>query len=179
VARTLEDAYRSVRRGSVAVLPVGVGGLELGIPLENVHYVLHQLPTRPLPFGPPYLRETFDFGGDPVCVLDLAEALGVRHSEPILNRKLIVVIHEHLTLALCVDSVRDPEEFPPHDVVTRQRLGGTDHGALPRVLSAIVRSAHGMLPVVDAVAFLSPGMLDVLSQALSSPGADAVAPEVP
>jgi len=167
VARTLEEARQKVRRGSLAVLMMGIGGMELGIALENVHQVLAQLPTRPLPFGPPYLRETFDLGDEPVCVLDLARALGVEHRVPLVDRRLVVMRHEQLLVALCVDAVRDPEEFLAQDVVLRERLGGTDHGRLARVLRAVVRSGRGSLAIVDPLALLSPDLIAEVSSALT------------
>jgi chemotaxis signal transduction protein len=159
--------------------------MELGIALENVHQVLAQLPTRPLPFGPPYLRETFDLGDEPVCVLDLARALGVEHRVPLADRRLVLMRHEQLLVALCVDAVRDPEEFLAQDVVLRERVGGTDHGRLARVLRAVVRrrcevpddaakslardggSGRGSLAIVDPLALLSPDLIAEVAAALS------------
>ncbi len=168
VARTLDEAHQKSRRGSLAVLMMKVGGIELGIALTDVHEVLAQLPTRPLPFGPPYLRETFDLGDEPVCVLDLAAALSVSHVALLQDRRLVVMKHGRLFLALCVDAVRDPEEFVAADVVLPGQLGGTGHGELSRVLSAVVRSGRGSLAIVNPAALLSPDLLRDLGQALSS-----------
>lgn len=170
VARTLEEAQRRVRREGMVILAVGAGGAEIGLPLESVQQVLHQLPTRRLPFGPPYLRETFDLGGDPVGVLDLAAALGLEHTERLVDRKLVVLEYEHLRLALCVDWVRDPEEFPAIDVIAAGRVGGALHGALAHVLRAIVRTPRGPLAIVDPAALLYPERLGRLSAALASAG---------
>src|SRR5260370_27930925 len=124
VARTLEEAHQKGRRGSLAVLMMKAGSIELGVPLNDVYHVLPQLPTPPLPFGPPYLRETFDLGDEPVCVLDMAAALSVSHEVPLLDRRLVVMKHGRLLLALCVDTVRDPEEFVAAEVVLPEQLGG-------------------------------------------------------
>jgi CheY-like chemotaxis protein len=168
VARTLEDVGRKARSGSLAVLSVEVGTQGFGVPLASVLTVLHELPTRPLPFGPPFLRETFDYGSRPVCVLDLGRALGERYREAIEDRKLVVMEHGELLLALRVDTVKDPEEYLATDIVRQQALGGTEHGDLPRVLYAMARSAKGSMPIVDPRALLSAGLLSELAEALSS-----------
>ena len=152
-------------RRDLAVLMVSVADVELAVPLENVRQVLPQLATRPLPFGPAYLAETFDFGDEAVGVLDLAVALGVEHRAALLDRRLIVVRHEGLLLALSVDEVRDPREFSADDVMPADRLGGAAH--VSRVLRAIVRTADGSLPVVDPAALLSPELVRDLARALA------------
>jgi len=168
VARTLEEAHQKSRRGSLAVLMMKAGNIELGIPLNDVYQVLAQLPTRPLPFGPSYLRETFDLGDEPVCVLDMAAALSVSHAVPLQDRRLVLMRQGRLLLALCVDTVCDPEEFVAADVVLPEQLGGTGHGELARVLSAVVRSGRGSLAVVNPATLLSPDLLRELGLALSS-----------
>ena len=173
VARTLEEFNQKARSGSLAALPMSVGSLEFAVPLANVLTVLNQLSTRPLPFGPPHLREMFDYGSRPVCVLDLGRALGERFQEPFQDRKLVVMVHEHLLVALRVDVVNDPEEYLATDMVRRSDLGGTEHGGLPQVLYAIARSAKGSVPIVDPRALLVPKLLSELSAALSSAMAHA------
>ena len=156
--RGLGDATRTVQDGvmeSLAVLVVSAGGVELGIPLASVREVLPQLPTRMLPFGPPYLREMFDWGDRPVCVLDLAVALGVPKKSAFQDRRLVVLVHEDTPLALSVDAVHDPEEISPSDVTPRRLLGGAGHAHLADVLCAVIRRARGSLAVVDPTAFLS------------------------
>ncbi len=168
VARTLEAAQQERRRGCLAVLMLHVGPMELGVPLAAVHLMLPQLPTRPLPFGPEYLCETFDLGEQTVCVLDLARALGVEHRAPLAQRKLVTLRHDHLLLALCVDGVCDPLEFFPQDVILRERLGGTDHGRLRQVLHALVRTDDKSVAIVDPVALLSADLIRELGVALAS-----------
>jgi len=177
VARTLEEAHQKGRLGSLAVLMMKAGNIELGIPLNDVYQVLPQLPTRPLPFGPPFLRETFDLGDEPVCVLDLAAALGVSHAARLQDRRLVVMRSAHLLLALCVDAVGDPEEFLATDVVSPEQLGGSAHGSLPRVLYALVRSRRGSLAIVNPAALLSPDLLGELGPVLSSVAGASARPE--
>jgi CheY-like chemotaxis protein len=168
VARTLEEVGRKARSGSLAVLRVGVGSQGFAVPLAGVLTVLHEVPTRPLPFGPHFLRETFDYGSRPVCVLDLGRALGERYREPLQDRKLVLMKHEDLLLALRVDAVHDPEEYLASDIVRQAAFGGAEHGELPRVFHAMARTANGSVPIVDPCALLSPKLISELAEALSS-----------
>ncbi len=161
VARTLEEAQQKGRRGSLAVLMMRVASTEFGVPLDNVEHVLAQLPTRPLPFGSAHLHQA-------VCVLDVAEALGVEHLVPLVDRRLVVVRHEGLLLALSVDEVRDPMEFSPHDVILADRLGGARHGNLSRVLRAMVRIDRRSLAIVNPAALLTPDLLEELTRFLAA-----------
>jgi CheY-like chemotaxis protein len=167
VARTLDQAQEKGRRGSLAVLMVRVGSIELGVPLENVQQVLPQLPTRLLPFGPTYLRETFDLGDEPVCVLDLAVALGVDRRVPLLDRKLVVLRHAGVLLSLSVDTVPDPLEFLPRDVISPDRFGGAAPGELARLLRAVVRSEKGPLAVVNPAALLTTDLVQDLRRVVA------------
>jgi CheY-like chemotaxis protein/chemotaxis signal transduction protein len=177
VARTLEEAQQRGRRGSLTVLPACAGHVELAIPLDSVQQVLAQLPTRPLPFGPEFLCEMFDLGDQPVGVLDLALALGTRHRCELQDRRLVLVRRDRLLLALCVDTIRDPEEYMASAVLSPDQFGGAEHGPLSRVLRAVVRSTRGPLAVVDPMAFLSAELLRDLDGALSSVTRGAAAPE--
>jgi hypothetical protein len=106
--------------------------------------------------------------------------LGVERRVALVDRRLVVMSHEHLMLALSVDTVRDPEEFLAQDVTLAARFGGAQHGELARVLRAIVRSARGSLAVVEPLALLSQSMVAELVVALTSQpmnGAPAVAPQ--
>jgi CheY-like chemotaxis protein/chemotaxis signal transduction protein len=155
VARVLEESRRALAVGGLAVLAMTAGGLEFAVPLEGVRTVLPQVATRPLLLGPRYLREVFELGGEPVFVLDVALRLGVEHAQPVQERKLVVVGRDQVQLALCVDEVRDPEEFTPEEIVMHDLLGGAEHGLLAAALIAMAKTARGPLPVVDPAAFLS------------------------
>jgi len=169
VSRVLEEAQREKQRASLAVVFVSVGAQELGIPIECVRSVLHQIATRPLPVGPSYLSEFVEVHGEPVLVLDLARRLGLDHAQPLEERQLVMVEMGGLQLALCVDRVRDPEEIGPSDLVRRERLGGADHGPLQAALLGMARTPRGPLPLIDPSALVSRKLLRELSQAIGSP----------
>lgn len=155
VGKVMELTRRAAQQGGLAVLCLTVGDLEFAVPLGGVRTVLPQLETRHLPLGPHYLSQVFELGGEPVFVLDVALRLGVAHAQPLAERKLVVIGAGDVQLALCVDQVRDPEEFAPEEVVSAGRLGGSQLGQLGNALLAMVKTARGPLPVVDPQAFLS------------------------
>ncbi|MDP9151068.1 MAG: response regulator [Myxococcota bacterium] len=167
VARVLDEDRRLAHAGDLPVLVLGVGVLEIGIPLDPVREVLPQPLTQTLPVGPEFLSEIFDYRGTPVLVLDLATRLGLRHSERLEERKLIVVEIFERRLALSVDRVREPESFGAPDVLSRARIGGADH----TLLIAIVKTRHGPVPVIDPIALLSQERLDRLGEVLTYPPA--------
>jgi CheY-like chemotaxis protein/chemotaxis signal transduction protein len=166
VERVLEDARAEARAGNVAALFVSVGNVEVGLPLDSVRNVMHQTATQPLALGPSYLAEMIELHGVPVAVLDLARRLGVEHAQPLLERKLVVVEREKALIALCVDDVRDPEELSASDVTPRERLGGSEHGALKDALLGVARTARGPLPLIDPRALLSRELLRKLASGL-------------
>jgi len=166
VERVLAQARAEARAGNVAVLFVTAGSIELGLPLDCVHTVLHQTATRPLPMGPAYLSEMITLHGEPVAVLDLARRLGVQHVMPVLGRKLVVIAHNGARLALCVDDVRDPEELLATDVTPREKLGGAEHGSLQEALLGVARTPRGLLPLIDPCALVSRELLKKLAAGL-------------
>jgi CheY-like chemotaxis protein len=162
VGRVLDEAARDRRRGSLQCLFVWVGGTEVALPLDAVRLVLPYPATRSVPTGPAWLCEAVELHDEPVLVLDLALRLQQAHTEHVVDRKLVVVRRQALDVALSVDRVRDPEEIPAEDVLPRDRVGGTAHGALPDTLVAMVRTPRGTLPVIDPLALLDPGLLERL-----------------
>ena len=162
----LEDAERAARFGSLAALFVRAGPLELALPLESVESVAPQVATQPLPLGPPYLCEQIELQGAPVCVLDLCRRLGVEHTSRLEDRQLVIVRHGRLRLALCVDSVRNPEELPRESVLAASAIGGANLGALQEALRAVVRTARGHIPVIEPRALVSRTLLEELVRAL-------------
>jgi CheY-like chemotaxis protein len=170
VNETLTRALARQRSGGLAVLFLSTAGRELAVPLDRVAGVYHQLATRPLVGGPPHLREFFELHGEPVCVLDLPESLGLTHQAPLLDQKLVVLRHGALRLGVRVDDVRDPEEIAPEAVTPRDRLGGAEHGQLKGLLVALVRTSRGVLPVIDPAALVEPQLLEQLQQLLARSG---------
>jgi len=169
VARVLDETRRRRESGRQAILFVGVGPVEVGIPLESVLAVLLQPATIPLSIGPSYLREMFDFQGRPTCILDLAARFEVPHVEPIQERKLVIVSYDtgH-ELALCVDRVREPEVFAPEDFRERDQIGGAEHPPLNAALRGIVRASKGPVPVIDPRALFTPELLQELARAMQA-----------
>src|SRR5262245_55025089 len=100
VGRTLDAAKAKRAMGSLAVLPLRVGAMNLAIPLADVRHVLLQPATRPLPGGPSYLAAFFELFGESVCVLDLAARFGIDHAKAVIDRMLVVVEYERVKLAL-------------------------------------------------------------------------------
>ncbi|MET0405228.1 MAG: response regulator [Cystobacter sp.] len=172
VENALENARRRARAGSLALLRLAVGGLEFAIPLEGVRQVILQPTTRPLPMGPGYISEFFELRGQPVCVLDLARRLDVEHSEPVEERKLVILEMNGVQLALSVDAVQDPEECPATDIEHRERVGGAAHGELRDALMGMLRTGDRSVPIFDPKAFATQDLLrdavDVLRPAARS-----------
>lgn len=165
VGRAIDSARVRAARGSLAVLPLGVGPLELAIALAEVRQVVLQMASMPLPGAPSYLVGFFELFGEPVCILDLATRFGVEHDRPLVDRKLVVVERDGQKLALCADRVRDPEEIAPDDIrpVTADDPG-IEHELASGSVHALVKTSRGPLAVVRPHALLSRGLLRALPQ---------------
>ena len=166
VGRVLEEERRATLQGSLSALFVSAGKIEVGLPLDSVLSVLHQVATQPLPIGPSYLCEMVDVHGEPVLVLDLAKRLGEQHSCSVEERKLVVVDCQGAPFALCVDSVRDPEEISRERLLAGDALAGSAHGALGSALVALARTTRGAVPIVDPKALASRKLLTDLTRSL-------------
>ncbi len=160
VGRTLDTAEAKKAMGSLAVLPLRIGTMNLAIPLADVRHVLLQPATQPLPGGPSYLAAFFELFGESVCVRDLAARFGVEHAKPVVDRILVVVEYERVKLALCVDGVHDPEAVMPADV--QQVAPGK--GELDGAVRAVVKTAYGSMPVLHPPALLSRGLVRKLGE---------------
>jgi CheY-like chemotaxis protein len=174
VARVLEEARQQEHEQGMAALLMDVGGTRLGIPLHVVHSVVLQPECRPLPLGPFYMAEMFDFEGEPVCVLDMPLRLGLEHTETLAERKMILLKIDGRMIALNVDDVQDPEEFPTSRVIPPERFGAATHKPLRDALLALVNTDEGPVPVVDPQVFLSGRALRDLHRSLEHvPSGDA------
>lgn len=178
VARVLDEARLRERQGSLAVLFVEVGPVKIGLPLEGVVSVVDQPATRIIPGAPEHLSEYFELHGEPVFVLDLARRLGVSYREPLLERKLVVMNQDHVTVAARVDRVSDPNEFAATDVTPREKLLGPEVDEKLQLLRAMVRTEDGHLPVIETGTLLSPNLLAQLPALMASAPRTAVG-EVP
>jgi CheY-like chemotaxis protein len=163
VERILEESRLQARAGNLAVLIVNAGHIEVGLPIDSVRVVLHQLAIRPLPLGPAYLSGMIVLHGEPIPVLDLPRRLGLKHALPPALRKLVVVQDDAASLAICVDGVRDPEEILASEITTRDNLAGTEHGALKDALLAVAHTSRGPLPILDPRALVSRELLRKLA----------------
>jgi chemotaxis signal transduction protein len=106
----------------------------------------------------------FELHGEPVCMLDLAARLGVANAAPLLDRKVVVVETGDAPLAICVDQVRDPEEFARGAVFAPPRAGDDDPWR--GTVRAMVRTPHGAMPVLDPAALVSARRLRRLPSAV-------------
>jgi chemotaxis signal transduction protein len=161
VAHALEIARQRAARGSLNVLPLGVGALELAVPLIDVRHVIWMTATRPLPGGPSYLQSFFEHHAEPICMLDLAARFGVEHTEHILERKLVIVERDGVKLGLCADRVQDPEEILPANI---KPIG--DNDSMDGAIMSLVKMTRGSIPVVRPHALLSRGLVRSLSAML-------------
>lgn len=167
-AKVLEQAARARKSGGLAVLFVVSGPHEVGLPLACVKQILHQLATTPLPVGPAYLQELIMLHGEAVCVLDLPQRFGARHTRPVADRMLVIVEIAGQQLALCVDSVREPEELTAEEFSRSSGLGGALHGQLPHALLGVARTARGLVSVIDPAVLISPPLLAELARSLQA-----------
>jgi len=169
VASAMENARRRARVGSMLVLRMVAGEQEFALPLDAVREVLLQPALRPLPGGPAYLSEYVELRGAAVCVLDVARRLGLEHRVPLRERMLVIIQIDGTPLALCVDRVQDPEEFPATEI--DRHVGGADHGLLKEGLIGMLRvGGHRALPLLDPKVFISRGLLRELPTMLRQGG---------
>ena len=159
VGRTLDAAQLKRTQGSLAVLPLRIGTMDLAIPLADVRHVLLQPATQPLPGGPSDLAAFFELFGESVCVLDLGARFGVDHTKPVIDRILVVVEYDRVKLALCVDGVHDPEAVLPTDI----QPVVPDANELAGALRAVVKTSQGAMPVLHPPALLSRGLVRKLA----------------
>ncbi|SRR5579871_4498290 len=149
VALMLEAAQEKLRRKSSAFLFVEVGPYELGLSLKPVVAVHSQPATRAKQSPDPHRSQDVDYFGEPVEVLDLAPAFGVKNRRPLVDRKVLFLQGEK-KLAVSVDGVWDPEELLPEQIHSI----APGKGKTPSILSR-VESSRGLLPVVDVETLFS------------------------
>jgi len=172
----LEEHRKRKRAGSLAILRVGIGPHEFALPLEGVHRVLYQTKLRALPGAPSLVSGWFELEREPVGVLDLAQALRVERSTPLLGRVLVVLRQSGLTIALSLDRIHDPEEVPAECVLPREPLGGVGAEVLDPALVAFVRQGAATVPVLAPLSLVSPSVLSALPSLLRRDPAESPRP---
>jgi chemotaxis signal transduction protein len=100
-----------------------------------------------------------EYRGRSIAVLDLADRFGLAHAVPLIERKLVLVDVGAAILALTADHVFDPEEIPRSE----EPLGVGDHPPVAELVEAVVRSAHGLVPLIRPEALLSNRLLTELT----------------
>ncbi len=180
VALMLEAVRERERKKSSAYLFLSTGPFELGIPLASVVSVHSQPATRPAAFPSAFLREAVDYYGETVGVLDLARVLGVEHAFPPEDRKLIFLKGDG-KIALCVDSVFNPEELLPdqiHQALPMNssssigaQVGQEGDGEVsrknPEPILSLAQSSRGWVPVVTPHALFTESLYGPLAGQLS------------
>jgi len=163
ISGALEEVTRRRREGGLRLIMLETGPIELGVELADVESVMMQPSIAPLSGGPGYLLGIANIYGEPITVLDMARRLGVEHAVSILDRKLVVVVHGKLKLALCVDKVHDPLEIAPEQVIPREQFAGTEHEPLRGTIRAVAQTPRGHRLVIDPAALISRAMARRLS----------------
>jgi hypothetical protein len=79
---------------------------------------------------------------------------------------LVVLEIDSVRIALCVDRVRDPEEFETDDVITSSTLGSGKHGPVDELIAGLVKTAFGPIPVIAPRALTNRALLQRLGPAI-------------
>jgi CheY-like chemotaxis protein len=122
VAGVLETGARRRAERLRAFLFFRCGGLDLGLPLEQVSAVAARPAVMALPGAPAHVPGFFEAYGEPVALLDLATRLGRRHEQPVIERKVVVAGTGALKLGLEADQVWDPEGLAQDAVLGPDRF---------------------------------------------------------
>lgn len=168
VERVLEDVRLQQRKASLPVLPLQAGAAVFGIPLAAVAAVLDQVMLHPLAGAPQHVMGVLELKGEPHVVVDLAARLGDVLRNPVVDRKLVVLRHESLSLAFCVDEIRAPEEVPAGDLRWQDALAGTDAEPLKGSLVALAQVRDAFIPVLNPAALFSDAGLSELAAGLKA-----------
>jgi len=168
VAGVLETASRRRANRLRAFLFFKVGGLELGLPLENVYAVAARPALQPLPGAPKYVPGFFELYDEPVTMLDLAESLGQMHAQTLIERKVVVVAVNGFKLGVEADEVWDPEGLTQEAVLDDSKFGASYEGLQGRLL-CLARGSRGLVPVLKVEALLDEAELKLLRELLLAP----------
>ncbi|MGC8462083.1 MAG: chemotaxis protein CheW [Acidimicrobiales bacterium] len=110
-----------------------IGGLHLGVDVEDVAEVLRQQPTTPVPLAPDEVAGLINLRGEIVTALDLRRRLGLEASGPSPRMNVVLKAGDG-AVSLLVDQIGDvvmvsDDDFePPPETVTgstRELILGT------------------------------------------------------
>jgi CheY-like chemotaxis protein len=168
VAAAVEQAERRAASRQRAFLFFSVGGMELGLNLSEVERILPMAALAPLPGAPEWLLGWFELYGAPAAVADFAGLCGLGHQAALMERKLIVLRHDTLRLALCVDEVLDPEELDKSLLEEPSKLLPPAAKGLKEHLDCMARaSKNRFVPVIRGARFFVETELAALASQLS------------
>ena len=168
VAAALEQAARRAASRQRSFLFFSVGGMELGLNLSEVERILPMAALAPLPGAPDWLIGWFELYGAPAAVADFAGLCGLVHAAPLIERKLVVLRHDTLRLALCVDEVLDPEELDKSLLEEPGKLLPPAAKALKEHLDCMARASQDrFVPVIRGSKFFEEAELQKLASKLS------------
>ena len=134
-------------QSAVNVVVVDVATHRLGLLAGTVVQIVRMVAMEPLPGAPEAVEGIIDRHGELVAVIDVRRRLGVGSRPPALSDHLVIVGTSRRTVALRVDRAVVLESHDLADVATVADAADAVRG--------VVRSAGGLLVVVDVEAFLS------------------------
>lgn len=94
-----------------------LGGLQLGIPSENVREVLRAGPMTPLPRTPSYILGVTGHRGEVLPVLDLLRFLGKGEARLTARTRLFVGLTGSFVTAVLADAVEGLTRIPVSDIL--------------------------------------------------------------
>jgi CheY-like chemotaxis protein len=168
VGRVLETTWQKQQAGSLAVLFLSIGSIEIAVALESVRAVALFPAMKTLTVDENDSCEFFEFHGELICVLDLARLLDVAYRVPRVDRWIVILTADiplgpdrRCFLGLCVDAVRTPEVLKTEAMHVEAPRG------IPReAVLSFVRNERGPVAVTDPVRLLSSRLLEKLPNAM-------------
>ena len=170
VERVLEAERWQRSRAGLAVLRVDVGPLTVALPLSRVSAVVAQPRCLRVTGGPAWLTELLRWRGQIVPVIDLAARLGVPARAPYVDRFLILTDIAGTPAALAVDDADDPEVAAADDVAPLASPLPPAFASLPGLVTASIRVASALVPVLDIDALVPEALRRSLPIAVASTG---------
>lgn len=132
-----------------------LGGLLLGVPVDEVQEVLVSQDMTRVPLAPPAVQGLINLRGQIVAVVDLRQVLGLdprKGGELGLN---VVLRYEGGSASLLVDEIGDVVEVHPDAFEPPPE---TLEGVLRELVTCVYKLEHGLLIVIDAAKAVDLGM---------------------